>query len=110
MEITLETVPFRIFSCKKCATDTATLIEEFPSWNRDFSFCKAWWFPETDKVHCWLARDATEAEVGRYDGGGGKLLEETGVAGKDVSMNDTILRTIGHMREVVITVCWESLG
>lgn len=73
-EITLRTVPLTVFTCFKSAVSADGLQEQIYTWNNAFTFNKAWWFPEDDRVHVWCSRAATAQEQQLYDAGDGDAV------------------------------------
>ncbi|WP_413734079.1 D-arabinono-1,4-lactone oxidase [Sodalis sp. RH21] len=94
-EVTLRTLPARIFTCVKSAVKDTDLESSLYDWNENFPFSKAWWFPEEHQVHVWCAGEATPAEAERYRLNNRQPLSQS--AG-DKSMNATVDRTLVHMQ------------
>lgn len=94
-EVTLRTVPSTLFTCLKFAVDTQVLCENYVNWNRQFSFCKAWWFPENDQAHVWLVRPATADEARLVNVRKGHLVS---LSDPDGSLKETVTRTMVCMQ------------
>ncbi|WP_074013589.1 D-arabinono-1,4-lactone oxidase [Candidatus Sodalis sp. SoCistrobi] len=94
-EITLRTVPLTVFTCFKSAVSAGRLQEEIYTWNKAFTFNKAWWFPEDDRVHVWCSRAATPGERQRYRAGDGDAVA---LGAGDSSLNATVDQTLTHMQ------------
>ena len=95
-QVTLRTRNSPIYTCRKSAASADALDEDLETWNRDNDLVKAWWFPQEGQVQVWAAREATDDEVERYRDGAGELLEH---ATANEAMNDTIERTLRHLRD-----------
>ncbi|MCW2809891.1 MAG: FAD-dependent oxidoreductase [Friedmanniella sp.] len=93
--VTLRTVASPVYTCLKNAVSADTLEVDLENWNRDYPLSKSWWFPDENLVHVWVAREATGAEVERYRGNDGQLVEHDVTS--DV-LNQTIDQTLTQMR------------
>lgn len=93
--VTLRTRPTTLYTCFKSAVSDATLEHDLPEWNQQWTFSKAWWFVEENKVHVWNAREANEAERQAWRDNHGDLvtLDET-----SDEMNTAVDKTLQHMR------------
>lgn len=94
-QVTLETRSSLIYTCLKTAVSADTLADDLENWNRDNTLTKAWWFPDENQVHVWLANEASEAEVQHYHDNGDVLVEQELTS--DV-LNQTVDQTLVHMR------------
>lgn len=94
--VTLRTCPATLFTCFKSASSADTLADDLRNWNQQWTFSKAWWFPDEDKVHAWNAREANAEEQTLWRDNRGELvaLEET-----DEQMNATVDKTLEQMRD-----------
>ncbi len=93
--VTLRTVPTQIFTCLKRSVEDAALETDLVFWARTEAYCKAWWFPESRRVHLWLGREAHAEEVALYEAGGRGLVALTKA---DQSLNDAIDHTLHYLR------------
>lgn len=93
--VTLRTRPATLFTCFKDALSADTLESDLIEWNESWTFSKAWWFLEENKVHTWNAREADEAERHAWEQNHGDLvtLDDT----RD-EMNKAVDKTLQHMR------------
>lgn len=93
--VTLRTRPATLFTCFKSAHSAETLEQDLPSWNQQWTFSKAWWFVDENKVHAWNAREAHDDERQAWQDNHGDLLtlEET-----SDQMNVAVENTLQHMR------------
>lgn len=93
--VTLRTCPATLFTCFKNATTADNLEQDLQSWNQQWTFSKAWWFPDENKVHVWNAREAQADEKAAWRDNHGDLLvmEDT-----SDEMNATVDKTLDQMR------------
>jgi FAD/FMN-containing dehydrogenase len=77
--VTLRTRPYTQFTCFKSAHSADTLEQDLMAWNQQWTFSKAWWFVDENKVHAWNAREAHDDERQAWRDNHGDLLtlEET---------------------------------
>lgn len=94
-QVTLRTVASPIYTCIKSAVSADTLHEDLETWNRDYSFSKAWWFPDENQVHVWVAREANGDEVLRYLDNERALVEHETTSD---ALNATVDQALVHMR------------
>ncbi len=94
--VTLRTVGSPVYTCRKNATDAASLSQDLVTWNREHDLVKAWWFPQEGQVQVWTAREASDEDRAAYHAGGGELLEHG--AAND-AMNATIASTLRQLRD-----------
>ena len=94
-QVTLQTRPTVIYTCLKNAVSADSLQTDLKTWNRDYPLTKAWWFPQENQVHVWLAREATADEERHYRDNGSVLVEQ---ATTSAAMNDTVDLTLEQMR------------
>ncbi|WP_411201381.1 D-arabinono-1,4-lactone oxidase [Kosakonia cowanii] len=94
--VTLRTRPSTLYTCFKSAGNADNLAEDLIAWNDEWTFSKAWWFPDENKVHTWNAREATAEEQALWRDNHGELveMEET-----DEQMNATVDKTLAQMRD-----------
>jgi FAD/FMN-containing dehydrogenase len=95
-EVTLRTVASPVYVCQKAVTSASTLETDLLTWNRDNAMSKAWWFPDQDQVHVWVAQEADDVESARWASGGSVLLEQKAT---NAVLNATVERTLEHMRD-----------
>lgn len=93
--VTLRTRPTTLFTCFKDATHADTLESDLADWNHAWTFSKAWWFLEENKVHTWNAREAHDDERQAWLQNHGDLL--TYQQTRD-EMNVAVDKTLQHMR------------
>lgn len=93
--VTLRTRPTTLFTCFKDATHADTLESDLADWNHAWTFSKAWWFLEENKVHTWNAREAHDDERQAWQQNHGDLL--TYQQTRD-EMNVAVDKTLQHMR------------
>jgi FAD/FMN-containing dehydrogenase len=93
--VTLRTRPSALYTCFKDAVSADTLAEDLAQLNQTWTFSKAWWFLEENKVHTWNAREANEEERSAWEQNHGDLvtLDDT----RD-EMNQAVDKTLQHMR------------
>lgn len=93
--VTLRTRPYTQFTCFKSAHSADTLEQDLIDWNQQWTFSKAWWFVDENKVHAWNAREAHDHERQAWRDNHGDLLtlEET-----SDQMNSAVENTLHHMR------------
>ncbi|MGY5958246.1 D-arabinono-1,4-lactone oxidase [Kosakonia sp. BK9b] len=94
--VTLRTRPAALFTCFKNASSADNLAHDLVTWNEQWAFSKAWWFPDENKVHTWNAREARDDEQAQWRQNRGELVEfdET-----DTQMNATVEKTLQHMQD-----------
>lgn len=93
--VTLRTRPATLFTCFKDAVSADTLEHDLATWNQTWTFSKAWWFLEENKVHTWNAREANDEERHAWQQNHRDLvtLDDT----RD-EMNKAVDKTLQHMR------------
>jgi len=94
-QVTLRTVVSPVYACQKTVTSASTLETDLLAWNRENAMSKAWWFPDQDQVHVWVAQEADGVESERWTSGGSVLLEQKTT---NAVLNATVDRTLEHMR------------
>ena len=92
-EVTLRTIPSTRFTCLKSSVSTEELLTHYERWNREFEFCKVWWFPESEKAHMWRVQGVGDDEARRADDG-----RPRSISGGDSSLNHTVGRLAERMR------------
>lgn len=93
--VTLATVPNLACTCEKLVVNHRDFLDRFDRWNREYSSCKAWWFPDHDTVHVWLTRPATPGETERLEENGGQLVWW---GGESSELNEVVDTAIERMR------------
>lgn len=93
--VTLRTRPSTLYTCFKSVTSADRLAEKLQQWNEQWTFSKAWWFPDENKVHAWNAREANDEEQSRWRNNHGRLVILDNV---DEQMNETVDKTLKLMR------------
>lgn len=94
-EVTLRTQPSPVYTCLKSAVSADTLHVDLETWNRDYPLSKAWWFPDENQVHVWVAREATGDELQDYRNNGSALVEQELTSD---ALNATVDQALVHMR------------
>ncbi|HEY5822657.1 MAG TPA: D-arabinono-1,4-lactone oxidase [Propionibacteriaceae bacterium] len=94
-QVTLRTQPSPVYTCLKSAVNADTLHDDLETWNRDYALSKAWWFPDENQVHVWVAREATADEVQVYRENDGRLVEQ---AITNDALNSTVDQALVNMR------------
>lgn len=94
-EVTLRTQPSPVYTCLKSAVSADTLDVDLETWNRAYPLSKAWWFPDENQVHVWVAREATDDEVQDYRDHGSVLVEQPTTSD---ALNATVDQALAHMR------------
>ncbi|KAJ1555324.1 hypothetical protein HK405_002616 [Cladochytrium tenue] len=64
--VTFRTVPLRTVTCVKSTVTRAEFESDYVRLNQEHSLVKAWWFPETDQVHLWVADESPPDHVAAY--------------------------------------------
>jgi FAD/FMN-containing dehydrogenase len=93
--VTLRTRPLTLFTCFKDAVSADTLENDLAEWNENWTFSKAWWFPEENKVHTWNAREANKDERHAWQRNHGDLVTLDNIRDE---MNKVVDNTLQHMR------------
>eukprot|EP00761_Pharyngomonas_kirbyi_P014142 gb/GECH01014172.1/.p1 GENE.gb/GECH01014172.1/~~gb/GECH01014172.1/.p1 ORF type:complete len:494 (+),score=90.29 gb/GECH01014172.1/:1-1482(+) len=96
VNVTFRHTPTRVFTCWKSTITFEEFKHNFIKMNKNNELCKAWWFPETNKVHIWKSCEASEDLKSIWEENERKL---TDVTAADDSMNQTIDRYSGMMAQ-----------
>lgn len=96
VRVTVKHSEARVFTCWKSTTTYEDFKLNFVDMNKNNELCKAWWFPETNKVHVWRSCEASSCEKAIWEGSNRELVDVTDA---DDAMNNTIDRYSGMMAE-----------
>jgi FAD/FMN-containing dehydrogenase len=58
--------PLKVYKQVKEITTFDDMVRNYEAWNDESEHCKAWWFPETNKVQLWTTYIANKDESSKY--------------------------------------------
>lgn len=94
-EVTLATVPERLFTCEKSVVSAENLETDLVVWNKLHEFSKAWWFVDDGLAHVWNINQATSEDVTNYQDNGQQVVKHP--QPENSELNATIDQTLEHM-------------